>query len=83
MVKCNDCGLKGDMFDREKFMQHGYPKDGTIRLSCMQCKSHNLKNTFWENFFFILGNIIMFVLCSWIIIPAYIYVRFMKDDDYE
>ncbi len=62
MVKCKDCGLKGSIDDREKFMQHGYPKDGYIRLSCINCGSINLKNTFWENFFFYLQWSIVFII---------------------
>lgn len=72
MVKCIDCGLKGDMMDRSKFMQHGYVKDGVIRLSCLNCKSINLKNTFWENFFFYLSWSIFFIIffpCLIFIIP--------------
>lgn len=64
MVKCKDCGLKGDLMDRKKFMQHGYPADGQIRLSCLNCGSDNLKNTFWENFFFYLQWSIIFIIFS-------------------
>lgn len=70
MVKCKDCGLKGNMMDREKFMQHGYAKDGEIHLSCKICGSDNLTNTFWENFFFYLQWSIIFVIFS----PCLIFV---------
>lgn len=62
MVKCLDCGLRGSMSDRVKFMQHGYPKDGVIRLSCMNCKSENLTNTFLENFVYCLEWLILIVI---------------------
>lgn len=72
MVKCSNCGLIGSMNDRDKFMQHGYPRNGTIRLSCMSCKSDGIVNTFWENFFFYLQSAILLIIffpCLVFLIP--------------
>lgn len=52
MVKCLDCGNSGEWDDRKKFMQHGYPKDASVCLSCLICGSYKLKNSFNENFMF-------------------------------
>lgn len=49
MVKCLDCGNNGEWDDRKKFMQHGYPKDFSVCLSCMNCGSYNLINSLSEN----------------------------------
>lgn len=53
MPICEACGNK------KLFIQHGYPKDGTVRMSCKVCKSNRVKNTFVENFFWSLEQCII------------------------
>ena len=52
MVRCLDCGNSGEWDDRKKFMQHGYPKDFSVCLSCVKCGSYNLSNSSMETILF-------------------------------
>jgi hypothetical protein len=56
MPKCLNCGNKGSIHDREKFMIHGIEQD---RFSCKICGSTNLKFLFRERF---PDNVIIFTL---------------------
>lgn len=64
MVKCKNCGIVGAWNDRNKFMQHGYPKDFSVRLSCISCGSYDLKNTIMDNlsFYLFIGLIFIIVI---------------------
>jgi hypothetical protein len=74
MVRCLDCGNDGEWNDRKKFMQHGYPKDFSVSISCMNCGSYNLSNSFTENILFygsitICGGFILLLILAFILFP--------------
>lgn len=78
MPICKACGNK------KLFIQHGYVRDGMVRMSCEICKSNNVKNTFVENFFWCLEQCVMIcVVFPFAIILIPFVIIFGKTNDVD
>lgn len=68
MPKCSRCGLTGSFNDESKFIRHGYPSEGSIRISCKFCGSGTMKNTFRDTVLVYLEYFLIFGFVAAIVI---------------